>query len=258
MKNYILSLIVFLFIFSSENFSQTDTLRTIENRAFRSGEKLKFDIDYGFFTVGEAELKIESGEDVFERKTYKAISKAKSKPFFDVFFKVRDRYESVIDSAGIFPWRFFQHVREGSYKKDYGAFFNQYKGIAVSDKKETPIERYTHDIISAFYFTRTVDFSNFKEGDKIHLQNFFADKVYPLDVVYHGKDEASVEAGDFDCIVIEPLVTEGGLFKNEGEILIWLTDDDAKMPVKIKSKVLIGSITVELTDYEKVFGLNKK
>ncbi len=249
--------IVILFLsilFPAKNFAQSDTLRTVENKAFRSGEELYFDIDYGFFTVGEAELLVFPGDSVFNRKTYHVLSKAKSKPFFDAFFKVRDRYESFIDSAGIFPWRFIQHVREGSYRKDYGAFLNQLSGVAVSNKAETPIKPYTHDIISAFYYVRTLDFSGFREGERIHLNNFFADKTYPLDVVYHGKERVDVEAGEFDCIIVEPLVTAGGLFKNEGRILIWLTNDDAKMPVKVSSKVLIGSITAELTKYKGVYG----
>ncbi len=248
---------IFLFSFflaASVFWAQTDSLRSVPNNAFRTGETLLFDVDYGFFTVGEAVMSIPNSDSVFNRKAYHVLFKVKSKPFFDAFFKVRDRYESYIDSAGIFSWRFEQHVREGSYKKDYGAFLNQYKGIAVSEKAETPIEPYTHDIISAFYFTRTLDFSDFEKGDRIHMNNFFADKSFPLEVVYHGKERVEVEAGEFDCIVIEPLVTEGGLFKSEGNILIWLTDDDAHMPVKVKSKILIGSITAELTQYKNVYG----
>ncbi len=254
-RKVLFALIALLFVVRpSEAEAQSDTLRVVPNNAFGTGEKLFFDIDYGFFTVGEAVLQITNADSILGRKVYRVISKAKSKPFFDAFFKVRDKYESYIDSLGIFSWRFEQHVREGSYRKDYGAFLNQLAGIAISGKKETEIPPYTQDIISAFYYTRTVDFSQFEPGEKIQMYNFFADKVYPLAVVYHGKEKVKVEAGTFDCIVIEPLVTEGGLFKNEGSILIWLTDDDAKMPVKVSSKVLIGSITAELTKYENVYG----
>ncbi len=246
----------FFFLINAENFSQIpfDSLRSVPNKAFRTGETLYFDVDYGFFAVGKAVMSIPDADSVFGRKTFHVLFKVKSMPFFDAFFKVRDRYESFIDSAGIFSWRFEQHVREGNYKRDYGAFLNQLSGIAVSEKAETQISPYTHDIISAFYYTRTLDFSDFRAGEKIHLNNFFADKIFPLDVIYHGKETVETEAGEFDCIVIEPLVTEGGLFKSEGNILIWLTDDDAKMPVKVKSKILIGSITAELTKYENVFG----
>jgi hypothetical protein len=254
LSGFVSRILVFVLLAFSIAFAQDNELRTVENKSFRTGEKLYFDIDYGFFSVGKAIMSIPNSDSVFNRKTYHVKFTVRSMPFFDPFFKVRDKYESFIDSAGIFSWRFEQHVREGNYKKDYGAFLNQYTGIAQSEKKETKIEPYTHDIISAFYYTRTLDFSNMREGDRIELQNFFADKVNPLQVVYHGKDRIEVEAGEFDCIVIEPLVKEGGLLKSEGKILIWLTDDEARMPVMVKSKVVIGSITAELTKYEGVFG----
>ena len=93
-----------------------------------------------------------------------------------------------------------------------------------------------------------------KEGDKVHLENFYKDKVYPLDVVFLGKERVSVSAGTFDCIILEPKVREGGLFKSEGSIIVWLTDDELKVPVKVKTKVLIGSIDAELTGYEGLAG----
>lgn len=73
-----------------------------------------------------------------------------------------------------------------------------------------------------------------------------------MDVVYRGKETVTVEAGTFNCVMVEPLVVEGGLFKSEGSIIIWLTDDEVKMPVKVKSKVIIGSIDAELTKFEGV------
>ena len=88
-----------------------------------------------------------------------------------------------------------------------------------------------------------------KEGDKVHLENFYKDKVYPLDILYHGKETVSVKAGTFRCIILEPLVQEGGLFKSAGSIVVWLTDDMLKIPVKVKTKIIIGSIDAELIGY---------
>ena len=84
----------------------------------------------------------------------------------------------------------------------------------------------------------------------VNLQNFFKDTVYDLDVLYHGKETIQVPAGKFECLVIEPLVKEGGLFKSEGSIIIYMTNDEAKMPVRVKTKVVIGSIDADLTNYE--------
>ena len=86
------------------------------------------------------------------------------------------------------------------------------------------------------------------------LHNFYNDKVYDLNVKYLGKETVTVTAGTFDCIIVEPLVQEGGLFKSEGSITVWLSDDDLKIPVKVKTKVVIGSIDAELTKYEGLAG----
>ena len=96
--------------------------------------------------------------------------------------------------------------------------------------------------MSAFYFARTIDYSKRRVGEKIELQNFYKDKTFPLDVKFLGRQKIKVDAGEFNCIIVEPMVKEGGLFKAEGRILIWLSDDDLKIPVKVSTKVPIGSI----------------
>ncbi|MBN1299998.1 MAG: DUF3108 domain-containing protein [Melioribacteraceae bacterium] len=234
--------------------SQETQFRVLENKAFSEGEKLTFNVNYGFITAGIAEMEIPQIKRISGREAYHIMFRVNSVPSFDPFFKVRDRYETYMDAEGLFPWRFEQHVREGKYKRDFSAFFDQRRGIAKTKKGSYEIPPYVHDIVSAFYFVRTLDYSKLIPGDKINLQNFYKDSVYPLDVEYHGKETVTVEAGTFDCIMIEPLVKEGGLFKNEGSIIIWLTDDEVKMPVKVKTKVIIGSIDAELKSYEGILG----
>jgi hypothetical protein len=177
-----------------------------------------------------------------------------SVPSFNWMFKVRDKYETYIDREGIFPWRFEQHIREGNYSRDFAAFFDQRKQIVKTSNGQYDIPDYVHDIVSAFYYVRTLDFSGYKVGDKLHLQNFYKDKVYDLDVVYRGKETVEVPAGKFDCIIVEPLVKEGGLFKHDGNIVIWLSDDDLKVPIKVRTKIIIGYVEAVLTGYEGLAG----
>ena len=177
-----------------------------------------------------------------------------SVPSFDWFYKVRDRYETYVDVEGIFPWRFEQHIREGSYTRDFAAFFDQRKRIAKTSEGEYEIPLYVNDMVSAFYYARTLNYSNLKINDRIHLENFYKNKVYDLDVKYLGKETITVPAGTFDCLVVEPLVKEGGLFKHEGNIIVWLTDDEVKMPVKVKTKIVIGSVDANLSHYEGIKG----
>lgn len=235
-----------------------DTLRKILNIAFRAGEYLKFDINYGFVTAGEAVLAV--SDTVCNNRPCHIINfNLTSKPFFDVFYKVRDHYSTLIDAQGIFPWRFEQHIREGGFSRDFTAEFDHINQIAVTSEGQYPIPSYVQDIMSAFYFTRTIDFSSFKPGDKIHLQNFYKDSTYELEVKYKGKQTIEVEAGKFNCIVVEPLAKEGGLFKSEGKIHVWLTDDERCMPVLVLAKIIIGSVEAELVEYRGIAGsLNSK
>ncbi|MBX2976256.1 MAG: DUF3108 domain-containing protein [Ignavibacteriaceae bacterium] len=234
--------------------AQTSEFRKIENNAFREGEKLTFDVKYGFVTAGVAVMSIPRIRKISGRNAYHVNFEVNSVPNFDWVFKVRDKYESYIDVEGIFPWRFEQHIREGNYSRDFSAFFDHRKGRAKTSEGEYPIPKNVHDIISAFYFARTIDYSKMKVGDKVELQNFYKDKVHQLDVKYLGKERITVPAGTFDCVIVEPLVLEGGLFKSEGNIVIWLSDDNLKVPVKVKTKVVIGSIDAELTAFEGLAG----
>ncbi len=234
--------------------STSDNFRKLENKAFKEGEKLTFDVKYGFVTAGIATMRIPKIKRISGRNAYHVTFEVNSVPSFDWIYKVRDRYETYLDVEGLFPWRFEQHIREGGYSRDFSAFFDQRKGKAKTSEGEHDIPIYVNDIVSALYLARTFDYSQMKLNDKVHLQNFYKDKVYDLDVRYLGKETIEVSAGKFDCIIVEPLVLEGGLFKSEGNIIVWLTNDDLKIPVKVKTKVVVGSIDAELTAYEGLAG----
>jgi len=223
-------------------------LRVIPNVSFGAGEYLKFNINYGVITAGEAVLKI-SDTTWRQRPCLKVEFTLRSKPFFDIFYRVDDHYLTYIDSAGIFPWRFEQHVREGSFSRDFTAEFDQVAHTATTSEGSRPIPPYVNDIMSAFYYARTIDYAAMAEGQRIHLQNFFKDSTYGLDVKYRGRQTVEVDAGNFRCHVVEPIVKAGGLFKSDGKIFVWMTDDRLKMPVRVNTKIPIGSVDAELIEY---------
>jgi len=254
-KSFLFScLVLTTFFFSGMIFSPPEEFRKVENKAFKVGEKLTFDVKYGFVTAGIATFYIPRNKRISGRDVYHITFEVNTVPSFDWIFKVRDRYETYLDVEGLFPWRFEQHIREGSYSRDFSAFFDQRKGKAKTSEGEYAIPKYVNDIVSALFFVRTFDYSKLKVDDRVNLKNFYKDKVYDLDVKYHGKETVEVPTGKFDCIVVEPLVQEGGLFKSEGSILVWMTDDTLKLPVKVKTKVIIGSIDGDLTAYEGLAG----
>lgn len=243
-----------LFFFGFGSGDNNNEFRKIENHAFTVGEKLTYDVKYGFVTAGIATMAIPRIKRISGREAYNITFDVNSVPSFNWIYKVRDHYETYLDVEGIFPWRFEQHIREGGYKRDFSAFFDQRTGRAKTSEGVYKIPKYSNDIVSALYYARTLDFSNMKKGDLIHLQNFYKDTVYNLDVKYLGKDQITVSAGTFNCFIVEPIIIKGGLFKSEGSIFVWLSDDELKIPIKVKTKVVIGSIDADLTSYQGLAG----
>lgn len=227
--------------------------RKVQNDAFAVGERLQFTVNYGFITAGEATMSVPAYETVNGRQCYRVEFAVNSLENFAWVYKVEDRYLTYIDVDAMAPLKFEQHIREGTYRRDFIAEFDQARHIAKTSEGEYPIPEYVHDIMSAFYYVRTLDFSGFMPGEQTVLHNFYKNKSYELVVRFLGRQELEVEAGTFNTVVVEPLVREGGLFKSEGRIVIWLSDDDRKIPIRVNTKVVIGSIDVELQSYS---GLN--
>ena len=231
-----------------------DSLRVIPQTAFTVGERLVYDVGYSFITAGEAVFSIPSLEMMHGRECYQVVFTVHSTPTFSFFYKVDDRYETILDKKGIFPWRFTQRIREGHYSNDFAAEFDQINNIATTQAGTYSIPHYVHDVVSAMFYVRTLEYSKRRPGEKIILQNFFKDTTYQLAVKFIGYQQISVDAGKFNCVLVEPLIMEGGLFKSEGRIIIWMTNDERKIPVKVSTKVVIGSIDAELREYSGING----
>jgi hypothetical protein len=224
-------------------------LRKVRNDAFGVGERLVFDVSYGPVTAGEASMTVTRIDTVAGRKCYRIQFGVNSLPSFSWIYRVEDRYLTYIDIETIAPLKFEQHVREGGFSMDFIAEFDQVKHLARTPDGVYPIPEYVHDILSAFYYVRTLDLSGKKAGDTMTLFNFYRDKSHELVVKILGRQEIEIEAGTFNSIVVEPMVKEGGLFKSEGRIVVWLSDDDQKVPLRVNTKVVIGSIDTELREY---------
>ena len=227
----------------------TSAFRKLENKAFEVGEHLVFDIAYKFVVAGTATMSIPDTQWVHGRPCYHVVTTAKSSKFFDTFFKVRDKVETFIDMEGLFPWKFEKHIREGKYRADRYVEYDQFNQRAIHNQKDTlAVPPYVQGILSSFYYVRTVPLEVRKSFD---IDNYGDGKLYPLRVLVHRKMRVEVPAGVFDCIVVEPVLRSEGIFNQKGRLAIWLTDDERRIPVLMKSKVLVGSIDVRLKAIEK-------
>lgn len=220
--------------------------REINNYAFGIGEHLTFDIGYGFINAGYATMEVKELIEYEGRPAYRIVSTANSNKFFSSFYKVEDRVTSVVDATGLFSWYFEKNLREGGYRSDRSYSFDQENHVVFYNEDTIEVARYVQDALSVLYYART---QNLEVGKSVYVDNFTDGKNYSLEVKVLRRETIKVKAGKFDCVVVEPLMQTTGIFKHEGKLTVWLTDDRIKMPVLMKSKVLVGSISAELTDY---------
>ncbi len=227
------------------------TLRSVKNEAFQRGEILKFRIHYGFLDAGEAILEVKKDTRTFAgRNCYHVVGTGRTLGAFDWFFKVRDRYESVIDEQSMIPWLFIRRVDEGGYKINQNVSFNHYKDSATSEKATISIPENTQDLVSAFYYARTIDFTNAKEGDQFEIIGYLDDATMPLNLKFLGREEVKTKKGTFRCIKLRPMLQEGRVFKEQEDMTVWVSDDKNRIPIRVQTNILIGSIKMDLTDYE--------
>lgn len=220
--------------------------REIENRAFGVGERLEFDIKYGFIKAGYAVLQVRKIVDCGGYPTYHIVSTARTNKFFSFFFKVDDRVESFVDTEGIFSHRFEKHLREGSFRADRITNFDAINHLAITGRDTIPTYPFVQDMLSAFYYART---QKIKAPEPLYIDNHTDRKNYPIEVKVRRREKVRVQAGTFDCLLLEPVLRTSAIFENKGRLFIWVTDDQYKMPVKMKSKVVVGSFTAELKKY---------
>ncbi len=222
-------------------------------QAFGLGEYLEYRVHYGAVTAGIAKLYVENNiVSVDGHECYHMVGKGISSKAFSVFFRVNDRYETFVDTKNLAPWKFKRRIEEGSFKSYTEVKFDQpnkkayernssHEGISSYD-----VPTGIQDVMSAFYFARTKDYSQAKPGDITHFKNFIDRAVHDLDVEFIGREVIEVGGIKYRTVKLKPLVKEGGIFQHEGDLYLWISDDQNRIPIRIEAGLVIGSIQVDL------------
>lgn len=215
------------------------------------GEYFQFSIDWNGLNGGSSLMQVQNLHRVDGRSCYRIVTKAESNSFVSRFYKVRDRAESSVDAESLFSRRFVKRLREGGYKKDVNVRFDQEARKArYENGKELDVAPGVHDVLSAFYYVRT---RPLPDGATLAVPTHDNEKSYEMEVQVLRREKVEVPAGKFACVVVEPKLKSEGIFKSKGSIQVWLTDDDRRLPVMVRSEVPVGSISVRLTDYRLAF-----
>jgi hypothetical protein len=231
---------------------QNTQFRMVKNEAFKVGEELRYRVHYGIIDAGEAVLQVKECEKKVQGRTLLHVEgTGKSLGAFDWFFKVRDRYESYIDEQAVMPWLFVRRVNEGGYeiKQDYTFIQNKNK-IDLGEGKSMDAPTAVQDMLSSFYYARTLNFDNAKVGDVFTVNTVCDGELFPLKIKFMGKEKISLRQGKYRCMRFVPVVATGRIFKNNEDLSVWITDDKNHIPILAKAKIWVGSIKAEVVEYK--------
>ncbi len=224
----------------------------IRNTAFQDGEVITMKVYYS--TLG---MYVGAGEATFtttiERYNGKPVfhcsGEGKSYSFFDNFFRVRDKYETFIDTATMLPYKFIRNVDEGGYKKYNNVTFNQSANTAVSTNGVFKTTNCIQDVVSSVYYARNINFDKYKVDDRIPFDMFLDDEVYHLYIRYLGKEKIKTRYGKFKAIKFKPLLIKGTIFEGGEKMNAWVSDDPNHLLLRVESPIAVGSIKVDMMGY---------
>ena len=244
MKKYL-----FLFLLTIISISlKAQELIMVNEPVFKVGEQLSYRLKYGFFTAAEAELSIQNTDIKYNgHPAYHIVVEGKTAGSFDVFYKVRNRYESYVDQKTLLPYYYAENRHEGSWKHSDKVSFDHETNKITANKGTYPSTGKVFDFVSAYYFARTIDVSKMHVGDKFELKYFLDDGINSLGITYVGKERVTCSMGTFNCLKFNPTIIPGRIFKKNSKLYLWITDDNNRIPVKAQVEVIVGSVTMDLT-----------
>jgi hypothetical protein len=232
------------------------TIGSAQEKAFKNGEWLSYKIKYGWFNASKASISIEE-DSINGRPVHHITGFGKSTGLLDLFFKVRDRFETYIDTETVIPYKFIRDTYEGGYTKDKIITFDHNVKVAtVKDLKKDTIHKHSfkpnsQDMMSAlFYLRNTVDENNLKKGDEFELNMFFDEENFDFKAKFIGKEVIDTKFGDIRCLIFKPYVKSGRVFKEEESVTVWISDDKNKIPIQIEAELAVGSLVAKLDNFK--------
>lgn len=243
-------LIIISFLIFQVSFAQ-------EESAFQSGEWFRFEMSYsGFWKAGNATLTVRDykykGKDV-----YHIIGKGWTTGAIKWFFKVKDRYESYIDKVTSAPYKFIRNIDEGGHTKNIEIEFDHVNNKAHVFNKKHNRKRVIgtkpniQDMVSIYYYLRNnIDVKNLKVGDEVTVNMFFDEENYGFKLKYLGEELIKTEFGKVNSLKFRPYVMAGRVFKEEESLTLWVSNDQNKVPLRIKADLAVGSLRADLDAFK--------
>jgi hypothetical protein len=249
----IVPLVLVLVSFSNNTHKPADNFCGIRNISFTVGEEITFTVYYAvagiYVNAGNATFS-SILETINNRPVYHVTGEGKTNPSYDWIYKVRDRYETYIDTATMQPLKFIRNINEGGYKKYQNITFNKTANTAVTTNGVFKVPECIQDVVSSMYYARNIDFSNLRPEDKIPFSMFLDNEVYNMYIRYLGKETIKTRYGKFNAIKIKPLLLKGQIFDGGENMTVWITDDPNHIPVRVESPLVVGKVKIDMMSYD--------
>ena len=229
---------------------------------FQPGEFLEMKASIGFIKAAEVSFNVSDIiYTVNQKPTWKIDINAKTSGMFDFFSPVRDNWGTYYDTTSLIPQRFYRYIREGRFRKNEILYFDHDKDSVVVAKlhKETKklekreeysIPHRVQDMVTGYYYLRSIDFNKLNIGDIITISTFFDEKEQPFRVKFTGREVIKTKFGKVKSVVLVPIIEKDSLFEEDNTLKVWLSDDLNKIPLKFQAKIYVGYLKVELKKAE--------
>jgi len=230
-----------------------DDFSGIHNTSFLGNEQITLTVYYNvagvYVNAGTATF-TSAIEKLSGKTVYHITGEGKTNPSYDWIYKVRDKYETFIDTASMQPMKFIRNVNEGGYKKYENVTFNRSASTAVTSQGIFKVPGCVQDVLSSMYYARNIDFSKYKVNDRIPFTMFLDNEVYILYIRYLGKDDVKTKYGKFRAIKFKPLLVKGTIFEGGEKMTVWVSDDQNHIPLRIESPIAVGTVKVDMMGYK--------
>lgn len=252
------AIILLFLMLTAATHSPEGHYRQVPNKNFSQGEHLKYYAHYGFIKAAEGEMIVDHNiSTVNNRPCFKVDIYGKTTSFFDVIAKVRNHWGTYIDTAAIIPQKFYRYIDEGSYKRNEIMEYDHKKDslfVHVLDRETKRLDRIVpyavpdniQDVVSGFFYLRTIDFSKLLPGDTVAINGFYKNKIFDFKIRYEGRDVIKTKIGKIRALKIAPIMPENSVFDGEDSVHAWLSDDDNKIPLKVRTDMFIGAIELDI------------
>ena len=214
-----------------------------QNKPFKVGERLTYTLQFNIIKMGRGYLSVESNDTISGVQSYHVRFQAKTSKFADNIYRVRDKIDIWLNTSDLTTLKLLKQLNEGNYHKNYDTSIDYNNLIAITNNDTLKINGPLQDPYSLLYYFRTIPL---EIGQILNFTTFDNKKLTNFQVIVDGKETVKTPAGTFPCIIIKPFREGKTLLKNDGDMKIWFSDDELRLPVQIKIKLKFGSMLLQL------------